>query len=486
MTRKDAITLLHIRDAELSSARAEVASLTAKLAEIQNQLTWLNKQLFGKKSERRIIEPPNTRQMWLGECMLPAEEPIAIVGETVKSYARRKGPKDEIKAGSAETPLRFDPSVPVEEVYLPVAAIANLTPDQYEIIDQEESYKLAQTPSSYVVIKYIRPVVKIKEGGAIHTAAMPPMVVDRSFSDVSFYAGMLVDKFVYHIPLNRQFERLMADGIIISRATLPSQSMRAIMLLEPVYQAQAKSVLESSVIAMDDTWMKVGVSSPGKMHKGHFWPIYGDRDEIIFPYAESRRDEEVQKLLGDYKGTLLADGHTAYDHYASRHAEVVRAQCWVHTRRNFFEAQCPPALRDGALDRIGRMYEVEERIRRKKLLEEAKVAYRGEHTKPLVEEFFEWLAATCQERSLLPTDPFMKAAVYALCYSVFRLIRYGMCRSLRHGSGRSILRQTRCHPHLSWRDDKNQGRRLKIKSCLLLRQGRSPVIAYVIVRELSH
>ena len=60
------------------------------------------------------------------------------------------------------------------------------------------------------------------------------------------------------------------------------------------------------------------------------------------------------------------------------------------------------------------MYKVEERIRRKKLLEEAKVAYRGEHTKPLVEEFFEWLVAACLARSLLPTDPFMKAAVYAL------------------------------------------------------------------------
>ena len=48
--------------------------------------------------------------------MIPAEEPVAIVEETVKSYARRKGPKDEIKAGSAETLLRFDPSVPVEEV----------------------------------------------------------------------------------------------------------------------------------------------------------------------------------------------------------------------------------------------------------------------------------------------------------------------------------------------------------------------------------
>ena len=45
-------------------------------------------------------------------------------------------------------------------------------------------------------------------------------------------------------------------------------------------------------------------------------------------------------------------------------------------------------------------------------------------------------------------------------------------------TGRGILRQIRCHPHLSWRDDKNQGRRFK-KSCWLLRQVRSPVNAYV-------
>ena len=73
----------------------------------------------------------------------------------------------------------------------------------------------------------------------------------------------------------------------------------------------------------------------------------------------------------------------------------------------------------------------------------------------------------------------IRIPIWSTFYSVFRLIRYGMCRSLHRGSGRSILRQTRCHPHLSWRDDKNQRRRLKIKSCLLLRQGRSPVNAYV-------
>ena len=60
------------------------------------------------------------------------------------------------------------------------------------------------------------------------------------------------------------------------------------------------------------------------------------------------------------------------------------------------------------------MYEVEERIKKRKLLGEAKVAYRGEHAKPIVEGFFEWLRKVCRERMLLPTDPFLKAAVYAL------------------------------------------------------------------------
>ncbi|MCX6113920.1 MAG: transposase [Proteobacteria bacterium] len=207
------------------------------------------------------------------------------------------------------------------------------------------------------------PVVKIKEGGAIHTAAMPPMVVDRSFSDVSFYAEMLVDKFVYHIPLNRQFETLRVDGIIISRVTLPSQSMRAIMLLEPVYQAQAKSVLESSVIAMDDTWMKVGVSSPGKMHKG--------------------------------RG-------------ASGRSTTTR------TRSSFRTLRVGVTRWNQSVYLSGR-------------------------------------------RATAYSDSSDTGCVAAYAAAVDFL------------TGRGILRLTRCHPHLSWCNDKNQGRRLKIKSCLLLR-----------------
>jgi hypothetical protein len=79
---------------------------------------------------------------------------------------------------------------------------------------------------------------------------------------------------------------------------------------------------------MDDTWMKVGVSSPSTMHKGHFWPVYGDKDEIIFPYRESRRDEEVGHIFGNYSGMLLADGHAGYDRYAAGTHEY---RCAMHS-----------------------------------------------------------------------------------------------------------------------------------------------------------
>jgi transposase len=59
-----------------------------------------------------------------------------------------------------------------------------------------------------VVIKYRRPVVKIKASQALVCAPAPSNVIDGSRADVSFVAGLLIDKFAYHLPLYRQHQRL--------------------------------------------------------------------------------------------------------------------------------------------------------------------------------------------------------------------------------------------------------------------------------------
>ena len=83
-------------------------------------------------------------------------------------------------------------------------------------------------------------------------------MIEGSRADVSFVAGMLVDKFAWHLPLYRQHQRLGASGLTARRPWLTQLSQRAIALLEPIYQAQLSSIRASRVKAMDETPIKAG------------------------------------------------------------------------------------------------------------------------------------------------------------------------------------------------------------------------------------
>lgn len=48
------------------------------------------------------------------------------------------------------------------------------------------------------------------------------------------------------------------------------------------------------------------------------------------------------------------------------------------------------------------------------MADEALLPFRAEHAKPVVDAFFAWLDRTLREQVLLPTNPFTKAARYAL------------------------------------------------------------------------
>jgi transposase len=169
------------------------------------------------------------------------------------------------------------------------------------------------------------------------------------------------------------------------------------------------------VLTMDETPIKAGQHKKGKLHTGYFWPLYGEQDEVAFPFAPSRVHAVVREVLGSFGGVLLTDGYAAYDRFAQTVNGLVHAQCWSHTRRGFVDAEgAEPTLVGQALDYIGALYEHEARIRQQGLAAEAKLAYRGEHMKPIVEAFFGWLDRTLREHVLLASNPFTKAAQYAL------------------------------------------------------------------------
>ena len=180
---------------------------------LKHQLEWFKRQMFGTKSERLAVLE-NSQQLALQELAL-SREPAATKVQSVAAHIRRASSDKSI--GEADSVPFFDEArVPIETIPVPNREIAGLSSDQFEVIGEKSSYRLAQRPGSYVVLKYVRTLIKRKDTQAIHCPPAPQGVIDGSRADVSFLAGLIVDKMAYHLPLYRQHQRL---GDKIGRAS---------------------------------------------------------------------------------------------------------------------------------------------------------------------------------------------------------------------------------------------------------------------------
>ena len=404
-----------LRPPEILALLVQQRELQEQNATLKRQVEWCQRQLFGRKSEKRLREPAPD-QLSLAGMLTP---PVSSIDqpppptETVKTYQRRF--RLTGAAGAAESELRFDDSVPVQEILLSNPEVKDLPPDAYEVSSEKVTYRLAPRPGAYVILTYRRPVIKRRDTAVLSCPPAPPAVFEKSFADASVLAGLLIDKFLYHLPLYRQHQRLQHAGIRLSRGTLTQWVQRAVELLEPIYYALLSSILQSQVLTMDETPIKAGRREKGKLPKGYLWPLYGDQDEVAFPFAASRAQAVVREALGKFCGVLLTDGSTVYERFTQKVTAICHAQCWSHTRRQFEKAQgAEPHLVGAALDQIATLYKEEAKIREQGLEGVAKFAYRGEHSNPIVEAFFAWLKETVRTEVLLPTNPFGQAARYAL------------------------------------------------------------------------
>lgn len=389
---------------------AVIQALQAEVASLKQQLDWFKRQLFGRKSEKRLIENPDQLDLsaLLGEAPAPADpEPTEEI-----TYRRRKR-KPRKADDVTDSGLRFGPDVPVEVIELAAPQLQGPEADRYEVIDYKITRRLAQRPGSYVVLEYRRPVLRDKAGARVLEVPAPSAVFEGSLADVSLLAGILVDKFCYHLPLYRQHQRLKDAGITLSRSTLTHYTQRAIELLAPIVEAQWRHILQSKVLAMDETPIKAGRKKKGQMQATWYWPIHGEDDELCFTWSTSRGTAHIEQQLAGFAGVLLSDGYAAYDRYARHKPQITQAQCWAHTRRYFERAHKSDPAADEALTLIGGLYRVEQRIRDKGLEGENKLDYRSRHALPIAERFFAWCHAQRQRMDLLNSEPLARALVYA-------------------------------------------------------------------------
>ena len=191
------------------SQQAKIQALEEEVLVLKQQLNWFKRQLFGRKSEKQLLEELGAQ----GLLFAPEKTDPSIDTTTDIKAHKRKSNKhlngDEVN----DTGLRFDASVPTKVIDIPAPELQGDDADNYEIIGYKETNRLAQQPGSYTVLIYRRPVVRHKTEQTVKTIPAPSNVLEGCYADVSLIAGLMVDKGVYHLPLYRQHQRMIDPGV---------------------------------------------------------------------------------------------------------------------------------------------------------------------------------------------------------------------------------------------------------------------------------
>ena len=169
-TAKNALSDISDPEAVIHSLQAALEAAQTEIAALKQQLDWFKRQLFGRKSEKRIIEHPDQLDLsaLLGDTPPPTEpEPTEEI-----TYRRRK-PKQRNADDVTDTGLRFGPDVPIEVIELSAPQLEGPEADQYEVIDHKISRRLAQRPGSYVVLECCRPVLRHKPSASLMEVPAP-------------------------------------------------------------------------------------------------------------------------------------------------------------------------------------------------------------------------------------------------------------------------------------------------------------------------
>ena len=380
--------------------------LQNKVSELQERLNWFQNQLFGKKSEKIIIDPENQYyQLSFNGFKVDALE--TQEGTAIPAHKRKKPNRD------GKDKIILPPDIPVETTILDIPEdqkFCKKTGGPLVKIGEEITHKLAHKPGSYFIKEFIRPKYALPDEGIL-TAELPDSIISRCRADESFLAEILTRKFADHLPLYRISEILTRQGIGISRKLLSQWVVRIGLALKPLRNEMLKQILESKNIFVDETTVRF---IEKKSKQGYLWTICGgnasDPPYRIYNFTENRKHEHILQVLKSYKGVVHSDKYGAYLKLAQKN-DIIWAPCWAHIRRKFFEAKIGDvSFKEWVLEKIQKLFKLEEEAWL--LSVEERLEIRKKDEEPIIDELILKIKDKLTNGKILPKSKFKEALGY--------------------------------------------------------------------------
>jgi len=392
-----------------------------RLENLRYEMITLKKWVYGIKSEKRY-QPTVSGKVSAGDQLLLAMEVDAWGVCNIND--RRKVP-EHLRIIKSSTPKKaggrndFPPGLEEE---ITVLDITTDKPANARCVGHVDQRQLACDPMRWYIkvtrrLVYLAPADEDKLNYKQFIAPLPPHPIDKCKMDISILVLLTTEKFLYHMPVWRQQQRLKWYGIDLPYSTLCSLVNRTCATLEPLWHLLLKEITDSRLIHVDETRYRVldNTKKKGKKsHIGWMWAAMNPIQRIVcFLYQKGRAKKDISSVLHGYKGYLMTDGYGAYAKYGQQPG-VIHQHCLSHTRRYFMYAlQNDAARANYALDRFLRpLYDIEAECKMLNLDFDAITEKRQAESLPILKTFRKWLAATLP--LLIPKTPIYKAVNYAL------------------------------------------------------------------------
>jgi len=285
-------------------------------------------------------------------------------------------------------------------------------------------------PAKLKITNHVEVTYKCKECGGKNsdndkvifvTTKAPKPLLTHSFASPSLAAEVIYQKYYLGVPLYRQEKMWDDKGLILPRNMMANWNIKITeYYLEYLYNLMLKTLKEENeLMHNDETVMQCNKEENRKATtNSYMWVLASGAEEktrgIIFNYSPSRSAQTAQKLLKGFKGILVTDGYAAYNNIEN----ITHAECWAHCRRYFYESIPLTAKNKMDTSSYGykgvkycdKLFKIENEIAEFELPEKLKA--RQEKSKPVLEDFFNWVKSMMTEKIIL-NEKLSKALTYA-------------------------------------------------------------------------
>ena len=373
--------------------------LQERIKELTAQVAWLNRQLFGRKSEKFRVYDPNMPDLFADEFSGLREQ-----AEEKRDEAVEKIGKESVEDGKRNRQNRkMIEDLPVLETDIIEPTGVDLS--LYRRIGEEITRVVKHKPGMLYVKEIIRPKYALKDSTqlppagqkGVEIAPMPLMPVDKCIADTSLLAEILLQKYEYHVPFYRQIQQYRHLGMKgLTESTLDGWFKKTVELLKPLYEELKREVFSCDYVQADETTVPVINREKHKADKEYLWMVRTVMEKlVIFHYdGGSRAGAVIESLANQYhfKGYLQCDGFAGYETAFKTNPDVRLLNCLVHIRRHFEQALDENReMAQHALTQIQHIYKIERQCDEAGLSYDERRQTRQELARPIMEAMKVWM-----------------------------------------------------------------------------------------------